>query len=191
MTSKSLSKNDINKNDKIEKKKNFADATDLQSFFLLINVISKNVMFASQQTQSMRESLSNEQLQVARKEHINGLINESAQTVSNIASISESIASSLNSSRKRDKDFVLIIVDRNTRFKADKLSLMNYKKLHNSEKRSKETINYLNNLYNVKHIFNSHNYMQKVLNALMTEKNFELKHVSESLIYKQTLNLSF
>ena len=68
---------------------------------------------------------------------------------------------------------------------------MNYKKFHNSEKRSKETINYLNDLYNVKHIFNSHNYMQRALNALMTEKNFELEHVSELLIYKQAFNLSF
>ena len=68
---------------------------------------------------------------------------------------------------------------------------MNYKKFHNSKKQLKETINYLNNLYNVKHIFNSYNYMQKALNALMTEKNFELKHVSESFIYKQTLNSLF
>ena len=64
MTSKSLSKNNnddenMNRNDEIEKK-NFADAINLQSFFLFINVISKNVMFASQQTQLMRELLSNE-----------------------------------------------------------------------------------------------------------------------------------
>ena len=70
MTSKLLSKDDndnknINKNDEIKEKKNFTDATDLQSFFLFINVISKNVMFASQQTQLIRESFSNEQLQIA------------------------------------------------------------------------------------------------------------------------------
>ena len=191
MTLKSLLKNDINRNDETEKEKNFADAIDLQSFFLLINVISKNVMSASQQTQSMRESLSDEQLQAARKEHTDELINENAETVSNIASVSESTASSTNSSRKRDKDFVFITVDCSTRSKASKLSSMNYKKFHNSEKRSKETINYLNDLYNVKHIFNSHNHMQRALNTLMTEKNFELKHVSESLIYKQALNSSF
>ena len=65
MTSKSLSKNDngggsINENNKIEEGKNFADAIDLQLFFLLTNAISKNAMSASQQTQSMRESLSDE-----------------------------------------------------------------------------------------------------------------------------------
>ena len=54
MTLKSLSKNDnndesINENDEIKEKKDFIDATDLQSFFLFINVISKNIMFASQQ----------------------------------------------------------------------------------------------------------------------------------------------
>ena len=53
MTSKSLSKDDnndesINENDKIEEEKNFADTIDLQSFFLFINVILKNVMSASQ-----------------------------------------------------------------------------------------------------------------------------------------------
>ena len=90
-----------------------------------------------------------------------------------------------------DKDFIFIIVDYNTRFKVNKLLLMNDKKFHNSKKRLKETINYLNNLYNIKYIFNSHNHMQKTLNALMTEKNFELKHVSKSFIYKQTLNSSF
>ena len=67
MTPKSLSENDngdesINENDEIEKEKNFTDATDLQPSFLFTNAISKNVMFASQQTQSMREPLSNEQL---------------------------------------------------------------------------------------------------------------------------------
>ena len=206
MTSKSLSKNDngdgsINKSNEIEEKKDFADATDLQSFLLLINVISKNVMSASQQTQSMRESLSDEQLQTAQEKHTDELTNENAETVSNIASVSKSTASSTNSSRKRDKvfisivesdkDFVFIIVDRSTRFKANKLSSMNYKKFHNSEKRLKETINYLNDLYNVKHIFNSYNHMQRALKALMIEKNFELKYVSKSLIYKQTLNSSF
>ena len=64
MTSKLLLKNDndgenINENDEIEEKKNFANAIDFQSFFLFINVILKNVMFASQQTQSMRELLLN------------------------------------------------------------------------------------------------------------------------------------
>ena len=185
MTSKSLSKNDnnnesINRNDETDEERNFADATDLQFFFLFINVMSKNVMSASQQTQLMRESFSDEQLQTAREEHIDELINESVETTL-----------STNSSRKRDKDFAFITVDCNTRFKASKLSSMNYKKFHNSEKRSKGTINYLNDLYNVKHIFNSHNHMQRALNALMTEKNFELKHVSGSLIYKQAFNSSF
>ena len=196
MTPKSLSKDNndgrsINENDETEEKKDFVDATDLQSSFLLISAISKNAMLVSQQTQSMRELLSNEQLQAARKKHIDELINESAETVSDIASISESTAPSINSSRKRDKDFVPITAGRSIRFKAGKLSSMNYKKLHNSEKRSKETINYLNDLYNVKHIFNLHSHMQRALNALMTEKNFELKYVSESLIYKQALNSPF
>ena len=196
MTSESLSKDDngdgsINENDKTEEKKNFADATDLQPFLLLINVISKNAMSASQQTQSMREPLSDEQLQVAREEHTDELTSENAETASNTASVSESTASLTNSSRKRDKDFAFITVGRSTRFKADKLSSMNYKKLHNSEKRSKETINYLNGLYNVKHILNSHSHMQRALNALMIEKNFGLEHVSESFIYKQALNSSF
>ena len=149
----------------------------------------------------MRESLSNEQLQAAREKHIDELINNNAETASNIALVNESTASLINLSRKCDKvftliaesnkDFIFITVDRSTRFKANKLPSMNYKKFHNSEKRSKGTINYLNDLYNVKHIFNSHNYMQRALNALMTEENFELKHVSESLIYKQALNSSF
>ena len=65
MTSKSLLKNNndgenINENDKIKEEKNFADAINLQSSFLLINVISNNVMFASQQTQLMRKSFLNE-----------------------------------------------------------------------------------------------------------------------------------
>ena len=188
-------------NREIEEKKNFADATDLQPFFLFTNVISKNVMPASQQTQSMREPLSDEQLQAAREKHTDELTNKNAETASDTASVSENTASSTNSLRKRDKvftfivendkDFALITADRNIRFKTNKLSSMNYKKLHNSEERSKETINYLNDLYNVKHIFNSHNHMQRTLNALMTEKNFGLEHVSESLIYKQTLNSSF
>ena len=149
----------------------------------------------------MHESFSDEQLQAARKKHIDELINENAETASNIVSINKNIISSTNLSRKRDKiftfivendkDFIFIIVDRNIRFKTNKLSSMNYKKFHNSEKRLKRTINYLNNLYNVKYIFNSHNHMQRTLNALMTEKNFELKHVLKSFIYKQTLNLSF
>ena len=196
MTSKLLSKNDnddesINRSDETEEEKNFVDAPDLQPSFLPTNVISKNVMPALQQTQSMRESFSDEQLQVAREEHTDELISKSVETASNTASVSESTASSKNSSRKRNKDFVSITADRNTRFKTDKLSSMNYKKLHNSEERSKGTINYLNDLYNIKHIFNSHNHMQRALNALMTEKNFELKHMSESLIYKQALNSSF
>ena len=65
MTSKLLSKDvndDENMNEEIEEEKNFADATDFQLFYLFINVISKNVMSASQQTQLMRESLSDEQL---------------------------------------------------------------------------------------------------------------------------------
>ena len=50
--SKSLSKDDndnenINEDDEIEKEKNFIDIIDLQYFFLFINVISKNIMFAS------------------------------------------------------------------------------------------------------------------------------------------------
>ena len=196
MISKSLLKNNndggsINKNNETEKEENFADATDLQSSFLFINVISKNIMLASQQTQSMREPFSNEQLQTAREKYTDELINENAETASNTASVSESITSSTNSSRKRDKNFAFIIADRSTRFKVSKLSSMNYKKLHNSKKRSKETINYFNDLYNVKHIFNSYNHMQRALNALMTEKNFELKHVSKSFIYKQALNSSF
>ena len=151
-------------------------------------------MSASQQTQSMRESLSDEQLQAVREEYTDELINENAETASNIASVSESIASSTNSLWKRDKvftfivesdkDFVLITVDRSTRSKTDKLSSMNYKKFYNSKKRSKEMINYLNDLYNVKHIFNLHNHMQRALNALIIGKNFELRHVSESFIYK-------
>ena len=107
----------------------------------------------------MRKLFSNEQLQAAREEHTNELINESAETASNIVSVSESIVLLTNSSRKRDKDFDFIIVDRNTHFKVNKLLSMNYKKLHNSGERSKETINYLNNLYNVKYIFNSYNHM--------------------------------
>ena len=188
-------------NREIEEKKNFADATDLQPFFLFTNVISKNVMPASQQTQSMREPLSDEQLQTAREEHTDELINKNAETASDTASVSESTASSTNSSRKRDKvfisivesdkDFIFITADRSTRSKTNKLSSMNYKKFYNLEERSKETINYLNDLYNIKHILNSHNHMQRALNALMTEKNFELRHVSESLIYKQALNSSF
>ena len=64
MMLKSLLKNDngdenINENNKIKKEKNFIDATDLQSFFLFNNVILKNVMFLSQQTQSIRESFLN------------------------------------------------------------------------------------------------------------------------------------
>ena len=206
ITSESLSKNNnggenIDRSDETEKEEDFADATDLQSFLLFINVISKNVMPASQQTQSMCEPLSDKQLQAAREKHTDELVNESAEIASDTVSVSESTASSTNLSRKRDKvfifivgsdkDFALIIVDRSTRFKADKLSSMNYKKLHNSEKRSKETINYLNDLYNVKHIFNSHNHMQRVLNALMTEEHFGLKHVTESFIYKQALNSPF
>ena len=160
---------DENMNKEIEEEEDFADATDLQPFFLFINVILKNVMSASQQTQLMREPFSDEQLQVAREEHINELINENAETVSDTASVSESTVLSTNSSRKRDKvfilivksdkDFAFIIIDRNTRFKINKLSSINYKKLHNSEERSKEMINYLNDLYNVKHILNSHNHM--------------------------------
>ena len=121
------------------------------------------------QTQLMRKSFSNEQLQITWEEHTDELINENAETISNIVSVNENIASSTNSLRKHDKvfilivksdkNFVLIIVDCNTRFKADKLSSINYKKFHNSEERSKETINYLNDLYNVKYIFNSHNHM--------------------------------
>ena len=174
MTSKSLLKNDnddesINKNDEIEEKRNFVDAIDFKSFFLLINVISKNIKFASQQTQLMRESLLNEQLQIAREKNTDELINENVKIVSNIASVNKNIVSLINLSRKcdkvfisiveDDKNFIFIIVDRNTRFKINKLSLINYKKLHNSKKRSKETINYLNDLYNVKHIFNLHNHM--------------------------------
>ena len=190
MTPKSLSKNDnggenINESDENKEGKNFADATDLQPSLLLTNVISENAMSALQQTQSMRESLSDEQLQTAREEHTDELTNESAETASNTASVNENTASSTNSSRKRDKDFALITAGRSTRSKADKLPSMNYKKLHNSGKRSKGTTNYLNGLYNVKHILNSHNYMQRALNALMTEKNFELGHVSEPLTYKQ------
>ena len=63
MTSESLSKNgngDGNMNKEIEEEENFVDATDLQSSFLFTNVISKNVMSASQQTQSMREPFSDE-----------------------------------------------------------------------------------------------------------------------------------
>ena len=201
MTSKSLSKNDndggsIDGSDETEEKKNFADATDLQSSplstsVLFTSAIPENVMPASQQTQSMREPLSDEQLQAAREEHTDELTNENAETASDTASISESTASSTNSSRKRDKDFAPITVGRSTRSKADKLSSMNYKKFHNSEERSKETTNYLNGLYNIKHILNSHNHMQRALNALMTEENFELEHVSESLTYKQALNSSF
>ena len=92
---------------------------------------------------------------------------------------------------KNNKDFVFIIVDRNTRFKTSKLSSINYKKLHNLEEQLKETINYLNNLYNNKYIFNSYNYIQRTLNVLIIEKNFELKYISKSFIYKQTLNLLF
>ena len=101
-------------------------------------------MFASQQTQLMRESFSDKQLQIARKKHINELINESAEIALNIVSINKNIVLSTNSSRKRDKvfifiiendkDFIFIIVDCNTRFKANKLSSMNYKKLYNSKK---------------------------------------------------------
>ena len=199
MTSKSLLKNNnddenINKNDEIEKEKNFVDAIDLQSFFLFINVISKNIMFTSQQTQSMHKSFLNEQLQIIREKHIDELINENVETVSNIALINKNIVLLINSSRKRDKififiiknnkDFNFIIVNRNIRFKTNKLSSINYKKLHNSRKQSKKTINYLNNLYNVKHIFNSHNHMQRILNALMIKENFKLKHVSKLFIYK-------
>ena len=149
----------------------------------------------------MRELLSNEQLQIARKKHIDELINENIEIVSNIVSINKNIVLLINLSRKRDKififivennkDFIFIIIDCNICFKTNKLSLMNYKKFYNSKKQSKEIINYLNNLYNVKYIFNSYNHMQRILNALMIEKNFELKHVLKSLIYKQTLNSSF
>ena len=53
MTFESLSKDDnddenINENDEIEEEENFADAIDLQSFLLFINIILKNVMFVSQ-----------------------------------------------------------------------------------------------------------------------------------------------
>ena len=140
-------------------------------------------------------------MQIARKKRINKLINESIEIILNIALISKNIALSTDSSRKRNKDFNFIVknnkdfafinIDRNTRFKANKLSSINYKKFHNSEKQLKETINYLNDLYNVKHIFNLYNYMQRTLNALKTKKNFKLKYISESLIYKQAINLSF
>ena len=42
MTSKSLSKNDINKSDEIKEEEDSADATDLQSFLIFTTVISKN-----------------------------------------------------------------------------------------------------------------------------------------------------
>ena len=158
-------------------------------------------MFASQQTQLMRESLSDEQLQIVQEKHINELINESAENVSNIISVNKSIISSTNISRKRnkdfnfivenDKDFIFIIVDRNICFKINKLSSINYKKFQNLEKQLKETTNYLNDLYNVKYILNSHNHMQKTLNVLMIEENFELKHVLKLFIYKQAFNSSF
>ena len=119
-----------------------------------------------------------------KEEHIDKLINENTEIASNITSINKNIVLLINLSRKRDKDLAFIIINRNTCFKTDKLSSINYKKLYNSKEQLKETINYLNNLYNVKHIFNSYNHMYKALNALMIEKNFELKHVSESFIYK-------
>ena len=55
ITSKKLLKNDnddesINRNNEIEEEKNFADAIDFQPSFLFINIISKNVMSALQQT---------------------------------------------------------------------------------------------------------------------------------------------
>ena len=135
MTSKLLSKNDnndenINKNNEIKEKKNFVDAINLQPSFLFNNVMSKNILFSSQQTQLMRESLSDEQLQTAREKHINKLINKNAETVSNIALINENIVLSTNLSRKRnknfnlivenDKDFIFINVNYNTHFKANK-----------------------------------------------------------------------
>ena len=196
MTSKSLSKDDnndesMNESDETEKRENFADATDLQSspldlqsFFLFESAISKSVMPAPQQTQSMRKPLSNKQLQAAREEHTDELTNENAETASDTASVSESTVSSTNSSRKHDKDFAPTAADRSTRFKANKLSPIDYKKFNDSGKRSKERVNYLNDLYYIKHIPNSHNHMQRALNTLMTEENFELKHVSESFIYK-------
>ena len=141
-------------------------------------------MFTSQQTQSIRKSLLNEQLQIAQEEHIDELINKNTEIASDIISVSESTVSSINSLRKHDKDFALIAADRSTRFKADKLSSIDYKNFNDSGRRSKERVNYLNDLYYIKHISSSHNHMQRALNALMTEKNFELKYVSESLIYK-------
>ena len=147
------------------------------------------------------EPLSDEQLQAAREEHTDELASESAETASDTASVSESTAPPTNTLRKRDKDFnptagsdkdfASITAGRSTRSKTDKLPSVDYKKLHNSGERSKGTTNNLNGLYNAKHIPNSHNHLQRALNSLMTEENFELEHVSESLIYKQALNSSF
>ena len=152
MTSKSLLKDNnddesINESDEIEKEKNFADAIDLQFSSLFENVISENIMFALQQTQSMRKSFSDEQLQAAQEEYTDELINESAETASDIASISENIISSTNSSWKHNKDFASIAVDRSTRFKTNKLSSIDYKKSNDSERRLKKRVNYFNNLY--------------------------------------------
>ena len=134
-------------------------------------------MSASQQIQLMREFFSDEQLQTAREQYTDELVNGNVETVSDTASINKSIISLTHLIAESDKDFALIIVDRNTRLKTNKLLSINYKKFYNSKKRSKEMINYLNNLYNVKYILNSYNHMQRALNALLIEKDFEIKHV--------------
>ena len=174
-------------NAKYEAKRKSTNTNDFEKFrdsSLSTSSILETTIFASSQSQFIRESLFEDQLQQREEEFEDELIE-----LNIIASISfATFATSIAFARKtRDKASSSSSSDRKTRTQKSKLAKLDYAKLHDFKKIK----SIINNVYKAKQMSKSHIHMMRALNALISDESFDLEHTFEFMNYRETRRSSF
>ena len=142
------------------------------------NSISEITMNSSKQTQSIRDSISDDQLLQFEK-----IFENEKEFFADFAK-----QSSISINRRRIKKFVFSI-DCEIRTSQSKISRFDYKKLQISRQfQSKRRTNVINDVYNAKQVSGSHIHMMRALHALNIDENFDFDHISKSLNYREVRN---
>ena len=181
MTLESLIENQRASNAKYEAKRKSIDTNDfeeLRDSSLSISSILETTTPAPPQSQSIRESLFEDQLQQREEEFEDELVELNTIASASFATSATPVAFAR---KTRGKASSSSSSDRKTRTQKSKLAKFDYAKLHDSKK-VKSTIN---NVYKAKQMSKSHIHMMRALNALTSDESFDLKHTFESMNYRE------
>ena len=154
------------------------DFEELRDSSLSTSSILETTIFASSQSQSIREPLFEDQLQQREEEFEDELVELNIIASASFATFATSAAFAR---KTRGKASSSPPSDRKTRTQEGKLAKLDYAKLHDPKK----VKSIINNVYKAKQMSKSHIHMMRALNALTSDESFDLEHTFESMNYKK------